>query len=171
MTKQLIHISATLILVIFVTVLSGCQLDMEWFVRNYSYKEVLITLRFETKKENYGQDDIPIQRKMLPYRTEIININQSTWSKLKDSLQITSENDHTYKIVLPPRSTVDLTTIIPTRFGHHTNVIAEFEQEGAKYAINSTDVFKKHGAVKMSGAFFSKGLAYYDYGKTKKNSY
>lgn len=158
-------------LAICFTVLSGCQLYMEWFVRNYSNKEVLITLRFETKKDDYRPDDIPIQSKMVPYKSEIIKIDQSTYSKLRDSLQIIPENDHTYKIVLPPGSTVNLTTIIPTSFGHHTNVIAEFEQEGAKYAINSTDVFKKRGAVKMAGGFFSKALAYYDYGKTKKSNY
>lgn len=171
MTKKPIHILATLSLIIFLTLLSGCRLYMEWFVRNYSDKGVLITLRFETKKEDYRSDDIPIRKKTVPYKNEIIKIGQSTYSKLTDSLQITPENDHTYKIVLPPGSTVDLTTIIPTSFGHHANVIAEFEQEGAKYAINSTDVFKKRGAVKMSGAFFSKGLAYYDYGKTKKSSF
>jgi hypothetical protein len=167
MTKKLSDISITLILVICVTVLNGCQLYMEWFVRNYSDKEVLITLRFETKKENYYPDDIPIDTKVVPYKSEIIKIDQSTYSKLRDSLQIIPENDHIYKIILPPRSTVNLTTIIPTRFGNHTNVIAEFEQEGAKYAINSTDVFKKRSALKMSGGFFSKALAYYDYGKTK----
>ena len=74
MTKKLIHISATLILAICVTVLSGCQPFLEWFVRNYSDKEVLITLRFETKRENYWPENIPIASKMVPYKSEIIKM-------------------------------------------------------------------------------------------------
>ena len=171
MTKKLIHISATLILAICVTVLSGCQPFLEWFVRNYSDKEVLITLRFETKRENYWPENIPIASKMVPYKSEIIKINQATHSKLIDSLQIIAENDDTYKISLPAKSTVDLTTIIPTTYGHRTNVIAEFEQEGTKYAINSIDFFKKHSDLKMAGGFLMKTLVYFDYGKAKKRSY
>ena len=172
MVKNLADISKLIIILSCVTLSNGCSISYQWFVRNYTNKEVLITLKFETKEGDSLFIPLPIEEKVVPYNREILKINQLTNSKLKDSLQIVSINDYTYQVLLPPASTVDLTDIIPGRFAHRINVIAEFEQEGARYSINSISAFTpKHNDLKFAGGLLIRNLIYFDYGKTKKGTY
>jgi len=150
----------------------GCKANLEWFVRNVTDKDVKITLRFDTKKDKYRPGKLPLKTKYLPYIKEIVKVDYLTKSILNDSLQVIPINDNTYQILLPAKSTVELTYIIPTDYGHdNINVIAEFEQEGALYSINSIDVFKKNSGMKKTGGLTLKNLIYYDYGTTKKSSH
>ena len=165
------NIFTRILVAILLTTLSGCQANLEWFVRNMSDKDVLITLRFDTNKEKYRPNKLPLKKKYVAYKTEIIKINYSTKSILNDSLTITLINENTYQILLPAKSTVELTYIIPTDYGYSTNVMAEFEQDGKIYSINSIDVFEKRSGLKNAGSLTLKNLIYYDYGQTKKSSH
>jgi hypothetical protein len=140
---------------------------MEWFVRNCTDREVTITLRFDIKKEKNRADYIPLKKKYVPFGPLIVKINNSTSSLLADSISIQEINNATYKIVIPPNSTVELTQIIPTDYNYFTNVIIEFEQGGSKYAVNSIDAFKKRSNLNRAGSFPFKNLYYFDYKKAK----
>jgi hypothetical protein len=168
MTQKLTDISTKILAVICLTTLTACTANLEWFLRNISDKDVTITLRFNTKNEESRSDNLPLKTKSLAYKKEIVKIDYSTKSSLKDSLEVIPVNHYTYQIILPAGSTVELTQIIPTDFGYHTNVLAEFEQEGIKYAINSIDIFEKHNSFKRTGGLTLKNLIYFDYRGEKK---
>lgn len=141
----------------------GCQANIEWFVRNLSDKEVVLTLRFETKPVPYRKPAFPLKTRFVDYRPEVLKINYDTYDQLTDSLPIKTVDSTTYRIVIPAHSTLCLSRIVPTDYNDSRNVVAVFEQEGALYSLNTTSVFEKRSALHTTGTLFLKNLAYFDY--------
>jgi hypothetical protein len=168
MLNKISKFSGKVILFFCLFLLYGCKANLEWFVRNHTDKEVTLTLRYETKKEKYRPDFIPLKPKYVYFKREIVPINYETTYLMEDSLPIASLSDSCYQIILPARSTIELTYIVPTDYNYLPNVIAEFQQQGSLYAINTKDVFGKRSVFKTAGGFSLKNLVYYDYGKPKK---
>jgi hypothetical protein len=163
--------SIRLLSVIFIFVMSllnGCSANLNWFLRNLTNKEVILTLRYETNMKQNGASFLPLKSKHVKFKNQILKIGYETINLLSDSLKI-SEIDHsTYEIIIPQHSTLELTHIIPTGYGQRCNVIAEFKQDGKIYSVNTTSIFNKHKQFKMTGGLLLKNLVYYDYG-TKNN--
>jgi hypothetical protein len=149
--------------IFFLQLFCSCQINLEWFIRNISGKEVVLILRYDTKKIEYKHDFVPLKRKYISFSNEVLKINHKTAELVKDSLKIESLNDSTYKITIPPKSTVELTYIIPTDYTYKTNVIAEFYQDSSKYIINTMNFFEKDNKFKVGGNLTVRNVVYYDF--------
>ncbi|MCW3070715.1 MAG: hypothetical protein JWO44_605 [Bacteroidetes bacterium] len=153
-----------------ILLLSGCQANLQWFLRNLTQKAVVLTLHYETKQEKYRRSYLPLREKYVSFKKEIMKIDYSTEAILDDSLPVTMTDSSTYQLVIPARSTVELTYIIPTDYGYHSNVVAILQQEGTMYSVNTSSAFDKHSPFHMAGGLTLKNLVYYDYGTTEKDS-
>jgi hypothetical protein len=166
--KPLTILLSSVIFIFVMSLLTGCSANLNWFLRNLTNKEVILTLRYETYMEKNGSSFLPLKSKHVKFKNQILKIEYETINKLNDSLKINEVNYSTYEIVIPPQSTIDITHIIPTGYGQRCNVIAEFKQDGKIYSVNTTSIFNKHKQFKMTGGLLLKNLVYYDYG-TKNN--
>ena len=147
--------------------LSGCQYDLEWYIRNLSSKEVVLTLYYENREIKHMNSYIPLKTKYADCKRKVIDITYETAGLLDDSLEVKQINSHTYQVRIPPHTIVEGTFIIPTQprdaYYHFRNVVAVFEQDGMLTSFNSMDVFKKYSPFKSEGGFFLKNLMYFDY--------
>lgn len=165
------HIRNTLavpVMLVVLFLLSGCKANLEWYVRNLSGKPVELILRYDTKTDKYRSNYLPLKKRKVDYKNEILKINYNTYALLTDSLQLQPINDSVYRLVIPAMSTVELTYIIPTDYGYAKNVVAEFHQDGTIYAINTSSVFEKHSNLHTTGGLTLKNLVYFDYPISKK---
>jgi hypothetical protein len=157
---------ALLFLFSITILLSGCQANLEWFIRNVSNKEVLLTLRYEANStQPLRHPLLPLKNNYVDFKKEVLSINYETTHTMNDSLKIMYVNDSTYQVHIPAKSTVELTYIIPTDYGYNANTILEFNQQGHLFAINANSVFEKHTHFHTKGKGILKNLVYYDYGK------
>lgn len=162
--------TSTLIIAFFIiisglTILNGCSANLKWFVRNLSNKEVILILSYEHTLRQNGNSFIPLKVKYVNFKNEILKIDYKTSKLLNDSLRVEAIDSLKYELIIPRQSTVDLTLIVPTDFGRHTNVVAEFKQDDRINSINTTSIFDNHKQFKMTGGLTLKNLVYYDYGK------
>jgi hypothetical protein len=167
MKAKLRSVSLKLVLFSGLGFLCGCQANLFWFIRNYSDQPVRLILRYDTKKIQHRKDFIPLEEKYVDYKKELLDINDNTAFLLDDSLQVKAMNDSVYEIVIPPRSTVEMSYIIPTDYNYHSNVILEFDQAGSRYSFNTMSYDEKLKNLNAYGSLFLKNLICYDYGKKK----
>jgi len=130
---------------------------------------VYLTLRYDSKNINFQKNFLPINSKFIYYKDKIVDINHDTKNILDDRLALIAVDSSTYQMSIPPKSTVELTYIIPTDYGHSgRNVAAEFNQNGKIYTIDSKSAFDKNSPLKTTGGLTLKNLVYYDYGRVGK---
>jgi hypothetical protein len=148
--------------------LSGCQANLEWYVRNLSSRAVTLVLRYDTRTDKYRKNYLPLKNQKVDYKNEILKINYNTVALLTDSLPLQALNDSVYQLVIPAESTVELSQVIPTDYNYAKNVVFEFYQDGKIYAINTASVFEKHSNLHTTGSLTLKNLVYFDYPISKK---
>lgn len=157
------------LLLCFVFVLCGCEANLEWYARNLTDQPVTVSLHYPTQKEKYRAPFIPLKRKTVNFKKDILKIDYETSDALSDSLSIQMIDSATYQLVIPARSTVELSRIIPTDYGRSEyNVVMEFEQGGKTTTVKSTDIFTKNNPFRATGKLTLKNLVYYDYAIAKK---
>lgn len=166
--KSIRHSFAVAVLFLVLPFFSGCQANLEWYVRNLSSYPVTLVLRYDMRSDKYRKNFLPLKKTKVEYKNEILKINYNTSGLLTDSLQLQAINDSVYQLVIPGESTVELSPVIPTDYNYAKNVVAEFYQGGKIYAINTTSVFEKHSNLHTAGGLTLKNLVYFDYPISKK---
>lgn len=147
---------------------SGCQANLQWYVRNLSSHAVTLVLRYDTRTDKYRKNFLPLKKTKVDYKNELLKINYNTSALLTDSLPLRAVSDSVYQLVIPAESTVELSPVIPTDYNYAKNVVFEFYQDGKIFAINTSSVFEKHSNLHTAGGLTLKNLVYFDYPISKK---